>query len=83
MAQYRAAGSGPRTKAVQRLNIAINNLVTVEDELAVTRVQRGSGNPGLEFGPISQREVAVGWFADKLREALPGTAALDQDVARV
>jgi len=82
MAQYRAAGSGPRTKAVQRLNIAINNLVTVEDELAVTRVQRGSGNPGFEFGPISQREVAVGWFADKLREALAGTAALDQDVAR-
>ncbi|TDU02163.1 Rieske 2Fe-2S family protein [Streptomyces sp. 846.5] len=82
MSQYRAAGSGLRTKVVQRLNIAINNLVTGEDEGVVVRVQRGSANPGFEFGPLSSREVAVGWFADRLRESLADTGLLGHDVSR-
>jgi Rieske 2Fe-2S family protein len=82
MSQYRTAGCGVRTKAVQRLNIAINNLVTEEDEGVVVRVRRGSANRGFEFGPLSSREVAVGWFAGRLRELLADTGLLGHDVSR-
>ncbi|MFC7263311.1 aromatic ring-hydroxylating oxygenase subunit alpha [Streptomyces lutosisoli] len=82
MSQYRPAGSGLRNRVVQRLNIAINNLVTEEDEAVVVRVQRGSANPGFEFGPVSDREKAVTWFADKIRTSLEGTEVLRHDVQR-
>ena len=36
----------------------------------VARVQRGLGTPGYEMGPLSAREEAVAWFADRIRSDL-------------
>ncbi len=44
-----------------------------EDVELVSRVQKGLGTPGFEPGPLSRREAAVGWFADRVRTDLGGT----------
>ncbi|MFI1158922.1 hypothetical protein [Streptomyces sioyaensis] len=40
----------------------------------MARVQKGLGTPDFEPGPLSRREAAVGWFADRIRANL-GDAA--------
>ena len=67
---YRAARPGARTRAVQWLNAKLNWDVHTEDVDLVTNVQAGLETRGYEPGPLSAREVAVGWFAERIRADL-------------
>jgi Rieske 2Fe-2S family protein len=67
---YRPANSGPRTRAVQWLNHRLNTLVLSEDIDLVKNVQLGLQTRGYRCGPLSRREDAVGWFAERVRADL-------------
>jgi choline monooxygenase len=69
-ASYRSAGAGPRTRFVQWANQRLNTLVLDEDIDLVDNVQRGLATRGYRCGPLSRRESAVGWFADRIRADL-------------
>jgi phenylpropionate dioxygenase-like ring-hydroxylating dioxygenase large terminal subunit len=69
-AGYRSAHSGPRTRAAQRLNNWLNTLVLKEDIDLVKNVQLGLKTRGYRCGPLSRRERAVAWFADRIRADL-------------
>jgi choline monooxygenase len=69
-AGYRSAHSGPRTRAVQRLNNWLNAVVLKEDIDLVENVQLGLKTRGYRCGPLSRRESAVAWFADRIRRDL-------------
>ena len=51
-------------------NRKVNELVGHEDVDLVDNVQAGIETRGWEPGPLSGREAAVGWFADKVRADL-------------
>jgi Rieske 2Fe-2S family protein len=72
---FRAPGAGPLTRFVQRLNHRLNTEVLREDVDLVRGVQRGIASHDYEFGPLSAREAAVGWFAQKVRDDLAATEA--------
>jgi len=74
-AGYRPAHSGPRTRAVQRLNNWLNTVVLKEDIDLVGNVQLGLKTRGYRCGPLSRRESAVAWFADRVRSDLGEAAA--------
>jgi choline monooxygenase len=67
---YRSPHCGARTKFAQRLNTKLNTLVHKEDVDLVANVQAGLASRGYECGPLSQREAAVGWFAERVRASL-------------
>jgi Rieske 2Fe-2S family protein len=67
---YRSPHSGPRTRAVQWINGRINTLVLKEDIDLVENVQLGLRTRGYRCGPLSRRESAVAWFADRIRADL-------------
>jgi choline monooxygenase len=67
---YRPHGADPRTRAAQWLNQKLNNLVLDEDIDLVDNVQQGLQTRGYECGPLSRREDAVAWFADRVRADL-------------
>jgi phenylpropionate dioxygenase-like ring-hydroxylating dioxygenase large terminal subunit len=67
---YRAPGSGPRTRLVQKINHRFNTEVLDEDIDLVKNVQRGLATRDYECGPLSAREAAVAWFADRVRADL-------------
>ena len=69
-AGYRARSSGPRTRAVQRINGWLNEVVLKEDIDLVENVQLGLKTRGYRCGPLSRRETAVAWFADRVRADL-------------
>jgi Rieske 2Fe-2S family protein len=69
-ANYRPPGSGGRTRFVQWANQRLNTLVLDEDIDLVANVQRGLRTRGYECGPLSERERAVAWFADRIRADL-------------
>ena len=56
------------------MNIRIGQLTNDEDVELVSRVQAGLSTPGYEMGPLSERESAVAWFADKVRADLEGSS---------
>jgi choline monooxygenase len=62
--------SSLRTRAVQYANRKVNQLVSDEDVDLVANQQAGLETRGFEPGPLSQREAALGWFADKVRADL-------------
>ena len=62
--------SGLRTRAVQYVNRKVNELVSDEDADLVANQQAGLETRGFEPGPLSRREAALGWFADKIRADL-------------
>ncbi len=64
---YRSPHSGPRTRVVQWINQRVNNLVLGEDIDLVGNVQLGLRTRGYRCGPLSHREAAVAWFADRIR----------------
>jgi choline monooxygenase len=66
--------AGLRTRAVQYANRKVNELVSDEDADLVANQQAGLETRGFEPGPLSRREAALGWFADKIRADL-GDAA--------
>jgi len=76
-ASYRPPDSRPRTRVAQWINQRLNNLVLDEDIDLVENVQRGLQTRGYLPGPLSGRETAVAWFADRIRAdlapALEGT----------
>jgi Rieske 2Fe-2S family protein len=67
---YRPPHSGPRTRTVQWVNQRLNNLVLHEDIDLVRNVQLGLHTRGYRCGPLSRRETAVAWFADRIRADL-------------
>ncbi|HEY2601475.1 MAG TPA: aromatic ring-hydroxylating dioxygenase subunit alpha [Thermoleophilaceae bacterium] len=67
---YRAPGAGPRTRLVQKINHRFNTEVLDEDIDLVANVQRGLATRDYKCGPLSAREAAVGWFADRVRADL-------------
>jgi Rieske 2Fe-2S family protein len=71
---YRPPGSSLRTRAVQWMNQRLNTLVLDEDIDLVDNVQQGLQTRGYQPGPLSRREAAVAWFADRVRTDL-GEAA--------
>jgi len=62
--------SSARTRAVQYANRKVNQLVSDEDVDLVANQQAGIATHGFEPGPLSRREAAVGWFADRIRADL-------------
>jgi choline monooxygenase len=67
---FRHPRSGPLTRIAQRANNRVNSIVLDEDIDLVAAVQSGVRSRGYEPGPLSAREAAVGWFAQKVREDL-------------
>jgi Rieske 2Fe-2S family protein len=55
---------------VQFANRKVNRLVSDEDVDLVANQQAGIETRDFEPGPLSQREAALGWFADKIRADL-------------
>jgi choline monooxygenase len=74
---FRPANSSPRTRLVQWLNQKLNNLVLDEDIDLVDNVQQGLQTRGYECGPLSRREDAVAWFADRVRADLVSVLGAD------
>ena len=58
------------TRAAQFANRKVNKLVSDEDVDLVANQQAGIATRGFEPGPLSRREAAVGWFADRIRADL-------------
>ncbi len=77
-ASYRPAGVNPRTRLVQWANQRLNTLVLDEDIDLVDNVQQGLTTRGYRCGPLSRREAAVGWFADRIRADLTPVLAPPQ-----
>jgi choline monooxygenase len=67
---FRHPRPGPLTRIAQRANNRVNSLVLDEDIDLVAAVQSGVRSRGYEPGPLSAREAAVGWFAQKVRDDL-------------
>jgi choline monooxygenase len=72
---FRPAGSSPRTRLTQWANQRLNTLVLDEDVDLVSNVQQGLQTRGYECGPLSERERAVAWFADRIRTDLDRAGA--------
>ena len=65
----------PRSsRAAQKINNVLNTTVLKEDVDLVENVQRGIRSRGYHPGPLSRREAAVGWFADRIRADLERAA---------
>jgi choline monooxygenase len=62
--------AGLRTRVAQYANRKLNEPVTGEDMELVANVQAGIASRGWTPGPLSGREAAVGWFADRIRADL-------------
>jgi Rieske 2Fe-2S family protein len=62
--------SSLRTRVAQLANRKLNELVAHEDVDLVANVQAGVESRGWTPGPLSGREAAVGWFADRIRSDL-------------
>jgi choline monooxygenase len=70
---YRPERPGLRNRFVQRMNTRLNALVHEEDVDLVENVQAGLATRDFTLGPLSGREAAVGWFADRIRADLSQT----------
>jgi choline monooxygenase len=67
---YRHPHASLRTRAAQFANRKVNEIVGHEDADLVENVQAGIETRAWEPGPLSGREAAIGWFADKVRADL-------------
>jgi choline monooxygenase len=67
---YRHPRAGLRTRLAQQLNNKLNTVVSAEDADLVANVQAGLETRDLELGPLSHREAAIAWFADRIRADL-------------
>ena len=67
---FRHPGAPRSSRVVQRINNVLNTAVLKEDVDLVDNVQRGIRSRGYHPGPLSQREAAVAWFADRIRADL-------------
>ena len=48
----------------------MNKMVGQEDNDLVENVQAGLETRGFELGPLSHREAAIAWFAERIRADL-------------
>jgi choline monooxygenase len=71
---YRHPHAGVRTRLARLLNNRLNTVVGNEDADLVANVQAGLETRDLELGPLSHREAAIAWFADRIRADLEGHA---------
>jgi choline monooxygenase len=67
---YRPAHNDVRSRVAQRLNLRLNTIVAKEDIDLVANVQAGLATRGYECGPLSERDAALAWFADRVRADL-------------
>jgi choline monooxygenase len=67
---FRHPDSPKSSRLVQRINNVLNTTVLKEDVDLVANVQRGIRTRGYHPGPLSQREAAVAWFAERIRRDL-------------
>ena len=67
---FRHPGAPRSSRVVQRINNVLNTAVLKEDVDLVDNVQRGIRSRGYHPGPLSRREAAVAWFADRIRADL-------------
>ena len=67
---YRHPRASLRTRLAQRVNNRVNTHVGREDYDLVENVQAGLETRGFELGPLSRREAAIAWFADRIRADL-------------
>jgi choline monooxygenase len=67
---YRHPNASARTRLAQFFNRKVNELVGHEDVDLVANVQAGIATRDWQPGPLSGREAAVGWLADKIRADL-------------
>ena len=67
---YRHPRSGLRTRLAQYANAKVNRIVGAEDIDLVRNVQAGLATRGFELGPLSHREAAIAWFAERIRADL-------------
>jgi len=67
---FRHPDAPASSRVVQRINNVLNTTVLKEDVDLVDNVQRGIRTRGYHPGPLSQREAAVAWFADRIRADL-------------
>ena len=67
---YRHPRAGMRTRLAQLANNRLNTIVGNEDADLVENVQAGLETRDLELGPLSHREAAIAWFADRIRADL-------------
>jgi len=72
---FRSPGAPAASRVAQRLNNWLNTEVLKEDVDLVDNVQRGLRTRGYHPGPLSRREAAVGWFADRIRADLERVVA--------
>jgi Rieske 2Fe-2S family protein len=76
-ASYRPAGTSARTRFAGKVNAFVNRLVSDEDAMIVERQHIGLGTPEFRCGPLSRREIAVSWFADRIRRDLATVGVVD------
>ena len=67
---YRHPHAGLRTRLAQFANDRVNRVVGNEDIDLVANVQAGLETRGFELGPLSHREAAIAWFAERVRADL-------------
>jgi phenylpropionate dioxygenase-like ring-hydroxylating dioxygenase large terminal subunit len=67
---FRHPDAPASSRVVQRINNVLNTTVLKEDVGLVDNVQRGIRTRGYRPGPLSRREAAVAWFADRIRADL-------------
>jgi choline monooxygenase len=67
---YRHPRAGLRTRLARLANNRLNTVVSKEDNDLVQNVQAGLETRGFELGPLSHREAAIAWFADRIRADL-------------
>jgi phenylpropionate dioxygenase-like ring-hydroxylating dioxygenase large terminal subunit len=58
-------------KAARYLNWRINRQVNAEDTVLIERVQQGMASPTFSVGPLSETEVCLRGFGQKLRGLIP------------
>jgi Rieske 2Fe-2S family protein len=67
---FRHPDAPASSRVVQKINNVLNTTVLKEDVDLVDNVQRGIRTRGYHPGPLSRREAAVAWFADRIRADL-------------
>ena len=72
---YRHPDASLRTRLAQRVNRKVNTLVGDEDFDLVRTCRPGIESRGWEPGPLSGREAAIAWFADRIRAGPRGDDA--------
>ncbi len=64
-------------RAARYLNWRINRQVNAEDTVLITRVQQGMASRSFAMGPLSDKEVCLKHFCQRMREIIP-EARLEQ-----